>query len=338
MKRGHCSLSAILISGLLIMSCSQKDESKFHQLNGPYLGQTPPGMTPELFAPGILSDGLFNGLIYFPAGGTEVYFSSGFERPFYISMLFHSRMKDGGWTEPVEFPVERSVFHRPVLNPDGTKVFFISSQAEETPDGESSLTKIYYIERVKHSWTAPKSIDFGDAFPYGCSQTSVAANGNIYFQAGYDIDGDEDIYVSRYEDGNYRTPVRLSDAINGPDHDVHPFIAPDESYLIFDAERAGGFGENDLYVSFRNGDGEWSQTKNMGPNVNSARDERRSSVSFDGKYLFFESHLLDRASQLPEQPLTLNGFQEYATSFRNGSANFYWVDAKVIEDLKPRVN
>ena len=38
---------------------------------------------------------------------------------------------------------------------------------------------------------------------------------------------------------------------------AHPFIAPDESYLIWDSEREGGFGESDLYISFRQDDGSW---------------------------------------------------------------------------------
>jgi len=33
--------------------------------------------------------------------------------------------------------------------------------------------------------------------------------------------------------------------------------------------------------------------------------------------------------------MTLQDFQEYAASYKNGSANFFWVDAQVIEDLRP---
>ncbi|MCP4750778.1 MAG: hypothetical protein GY866_07790, partial [Proteobacteria bacterium] len=183
MKRSILLLGTVLFLGTMAVSCSEVDENdldtqnesipRFHELKGPYLGQEPPGMKRELFAPGILSDGLFNGLIYFTAGGTEVYFSSGFERPIYVSMFFYSHMKEGRWVEPVEFPVERSVVSRPVLSPDGTKVFFISSKMEEKPEGESNPVRIYYMEKVHDDWTAPRKIDFGDAFPYSCGQTSV---------------------------------------------------------------------------------------------------------------------------------------------------------------------
>jgi len=306
----------------------------FGQLKGPYLGQEPPGMERELFAPGILSDGLFNGLVFFTAGGTEVYFSSGFEKPFYISIFFHSYLQEGCWTEPMEFPLARSVFHRPVLNPDGTRVFFISSQLEDRPEGEDGLIRIYYLEKKNQGWSDPQMIDFGEAFPYSCSQTSVAASGNLNFQAGYHIDGDEDIYFSRYAEGNYLPPVRLPDLVNGPEHDVHPCIAPDESYLIFDSARPGGCGNNDLYISFRGSDGQWTQAQNMGPKVNADSDERRASVSFDGKYLFFESKVTDAMSRLPEPPLSLHEFRNYLGSAENGGGDIYWIDAMVIEELR----
>lgn len=340
MKKNFISLSLILIIGIALISCNQnnnsqnKSNSTFAELKGPYLGQKPPGMTPEIFAPGIISNGLFNGLIYFTANGSEVYFTSGFEKPFYISMLFYSCMKDGRWLEPMEVPFKRAIFHRPVLNPQGNKLFFISSQAEEKSKGESNPVKIYYSEKMDENWSVPMKIDFGEAFPYSCSQTSIASSGNLYFQAGYYIDGDEDIYMSKLENGKYMTPLRLSDKINGPDHDSHPFIAPDESYIIFDAYRPEGFGNNDLYISFRDSNGEWTEAKNMGPHVNSERDERRSTVSFDSKYLFFESKIPDGLSKLPEQALSLKELQEFTCSAENGSADIYWVDAKIIEVLK----
>jgi len=37
----------------------------FPVLKGPYLGQNPPGMTPEVFAPGIISTDATDGTLYF---------------------------------------------------------------------------------------------------------------------------------------------------------------------------------------------------------------------------------------------------------------------------------
>ncbi|MCJ7615309.1 MAG: hypothetical protein MUO43_02095, partial [Desulfobacterales bacterium] len=165
---------------------------------------------------------------------------------------------------------------------------------------------------------------------------SIAANGNLYFQARQSDEDDANIFVSHYGNGGYLTPIKLSSAINGPGHNCHPYIAPDESYLIFDCERPDGYGEMDLYISFRKENGEWTEAKNMGPKVNSPNDERRSFVTYDGKYLFFDGYVLNGAEQLPDQPITFEEFRNFTNAPGNGSADFYWVDAKVIDELKPK--
>ncbi len=310
--------------------------ARFAALRGPYLGLTPPGMERELFAPGLVSDGLFNGLVSFTADGEELYFSSGFEKPFYFSALFHTQSTGEGWTEPIEFPLPRRKAFRPVLAPDGQRIVFITGELEPVAEGEETRIRIYFQDKLEGGWSSPRAIDFGEAFPYSVSQTSIAANGNLYFQAGYFVDGDEDIYVSRFVDGAYQAPEQLSDAINGPEHELHPCIAPDESFLLFDSGKPGGLGQHDIYVSFRAEDGTWSPAQNLGPQVNTSGDERRSSLSQDGKYLFFESKIEEPLGALPNSPMRLSEMAAFLASHGNGGEDVYWVDAAVIEALRPR--
>ncbi|MBN2135555.1 MAG: PD40 domain-containing protein [Acidobacteria bacterium] len=332
--------SGLLLFSILFLFCCNNEENKdvsiFQDLDGPYLGQKPPGRTPEIFAPDIISTGLGNGHIYFINEGREVYFNNHLINPHYVSLFFYSHMKDGKWTEPVEVPLKRLVYHRPAVNPDGSKLFCISSTAAGISEEKSKQTNLYCAEKTEAGWSELKKVDVGDDFPYSFSQTSMAANGNIYFQTGYRINGHEDIFMAEYIDGRYRKPVRLGDAINTPGHELHPFIALDESYLIFDAAREGGFGKNDLYISFKKRDGEWTKAVNMGQIINSERDERWATVSSDGKYLFFISYPLDRSSGLPDKEMTLTEFRDYVASYKNGSSIIYWVDAGIIDELKQK--
>ncbi|MDH3298844.1 MAG: hypothetical protein OEM96_11270, partial [Gemmatimonadota bacterium] len=71
----------------------------------------------------------------------------------------------------------------------------------------------------------------------------------------------------------------------------------------------GGYGENDLYVSFRLSDGSWGAPVNMGPRVNSDGNDYCGRFSLDGRFFFF-------------------------TSARNGLRSTYWIDARVLEDLR----
>jgi Tol biopolymer transport system component len=133
--------------------------------------------------------------------------------------------------------------------------------------------------------------------------------------------GDDDgIYVSRFENGKYSRPKKFDTGYDGMPPDGYPFIAPDESYMLFMSWRPGGRGMWDLYITFQREDGIWTSPKNMGPKINSDASESFPSVSPDGKYLFFNSN---RPSQVRDNvPGHFYG-------------NIYWVNANVIEELKP---
>lgn len=83
---------------------------------------------------------------------------------------------------------------------------------------------------------------------------------------------------------------------------AHPFIAPDESYLIFDAQ-AEGRGKSQLFICFKDLSGNWTEAIKFDKKINATFTENIANVSPDGKYLFFH---------------------------RNN--DIYWVDANIIEE------
>ena len=134
-------------------------------------------------------------------------------------------------------------------------------------------------------------------------------NGNLYFTSEIEgVRGEQDIYISRFDGEKYLAPEDLGEAINSDGKDLAPFIAPDESYLIF--TRTGeDTKKTDLYISFIDPEGCWTNAIDMGEKINTEYHDLCTSVSPDGKYLFFLSQ-------------------------REGKYRIYWVDAKIIEDLK----
>ena len=116
-----------------------------------------------------------------------------------------------------------------------------------------------------------------------------------------------DIVKSRYVNGQYMEKEALKGSLNSTFKDAHPSVAPDESYIIFDSIRPGGMGGNDLYISFGNMNGLWSKAINLGEKINSPEHEAIPFVSPEGEFLFYST-----------------------------KGDIYWVDAKVIEDLKPK--
>jgi Tol biopolymer transport system component len=112
---------------------------------------------------------------------------------------------------------------------------------------------------------------------------------NITFHLRRPVKCISHIYSSEIKNGEFERPVKLGPGINTSSYDADVFVAPDESYLIFSANRPGGLGSGDLHVSFRKPDGTWTSSKSLGNSINTETDDFCPYVSPDGKYLFYAS-------------------------------------------------
>ncbi|UJF33358.1 TolB family protein [Paenibacillus hexagrammi] len=113
---------------------------------------------------------------------------------------------------------------------------------------------------------------------------SVATNGNLYFQSNRPGGaGQIDLYVSKWRDGKYTEPESLGTGINTSENDESPYIAPDESYLIF------ARGGSTLYISLRQED-KWSTPQPLKLPGDTGTIKYSPYVSPDNKYLFYTSN------------------------------------------------
>lgn len=329
-------LFSFIICLLFLTAC--QSESQFSDLKGKYFGQPAPGDSAQLFAPGIVSTGANEMNICFsPAGDEMFYFVTG--PAFEPRAVLTSKILNGTWTEPLELPFfdkERTDSY-PFITPDGKKLFFNSSrpyEGMEVTEGRRHH-EIWYVETNNGQWGVPQKIDFGGEYKGFGTFPSVAANGNMYFNATIDRDV-SDIYYSKYENGRYSTPERLSDNVNSDNRDFHPYIAPDESYILFDSNRdEDSKGHQDIFISFRSDSGEWGKAINIGDKVNTANSELRPYVTFDGKYLFFIS-MRTIQNEFPDNPMTYEQVGELINSPGNGLQDIYWIEADFINELKAK--
>jgi Tol biopolymer transport system component len=310
-------LIAILGFGIILFNCcAQQDD--FPILKGPYLGQKPPGMTAELFDPGIFFEGEIQGCSGFLNDGTVFVFTSMKPkgdwrlRPTYVTEL-----KDGRWTKPRIAPFSEYAPYNFTVGPDDQTVYFTTLKS---PDKTTRMfmeeANIWAVKLEMDGWTEP--VMFGRSIntqQYYENYPSVTNNGTIYYMSRREVGvGRTDVWRSIDIDGKYAKAENVGTPVNTENSDVDPFVAPDESYLIVCQEKEGGIGRFDLYVYFKKQNGSWTEPINMGKNVNSTGFDARPYVTPDGKYLFF-------------------------TSYRPNSRrteSIYWVDAKVIEELKPK--
>jgi Tol biopolymer transport system component len=296
-----------------------------------YLGQKPPGLMPELFAPGIVSTGLDELNSVFLPDGTEFYFCV--RKPGAAS-IFQIKLENGFWSKPALLPFASRFGEIDVsLSPDGSKLFFsskrpVSDNADPKPDYD-----FWMVDRVGQSWSKPIHLgmdinsDRDDFYPM------MTDDGTLYFSSQREGPGTNNIYRSKLVNEHYLKAEKLDSTINSAYRDFDPYISPDESLLIFASARPGGFGAEDLYISFRKADGTWTPAKNMGEKINSPGAEYCPMLSPDGKFLFFTSARRTQIS-FPEQPLSYREFESSHNLPQNLFSDIYWVDSKIIKELR----
>ena len=276
-------------------------------LTGPYLGQTPPGDTPQLFVPDQLRSNAewhwHSALAFTPDGNEfymDIYMNTGNEG---IRTRFMEKI-DNAWTDP-QTPAFAEGFDTasPSLTNEGNTVYFLSHR-------QGGI--FWKATRTQDSWSTPTDVQIPMPGNLGLGWEVTATNeGTLYFRAEVIGSQDPDIYYTRRISGSYTTPERLGDHVNSTAMEIAPYVDPNDDYLIFSSWRPGGYGWSDLYITFKQTDGSWSTAVNMGEPVNSSAFEGAPYVSPDGLYLFFNS---DRHQQWDTNP--------------------YWVSAQVIEDLR----
>ncbi len=325
----------ILISLIFSFGCNTENMEKETKqdsslVNISYFGQKPPGDTAIVFAPGnITTNHHEHSRIQFSKNGTEMFWAvipidtsliSKGESPYKSKEqnIWHSKIINNQWTKPSILDLTKTIGgSSPTFSGTGNIFYYRTPKQDVDPKIRPKPSQLWKVSYTNGQWG--ESVHENDLIPIQERKTYMsfcfAKNGNLYFDyGGPDKDGEWQwyIYKSELKNGKYMSPVKMSNGINEFDMSWCPWIAPDESYIIYSSSRDGEFGNGDLYINFKNEDGNWSSPINMGAKVNNESQERFPSVSPDGKYLFFARHMTETFSDI------------------------YWVSAKIIEELKSK--
>lgn len=272
-----------------------------------YLGEKQPGLTPELFSPSLISrnDRYEYGSTFSP-DNKEFYFAVNVGQKPEIHI---SKLQNGAWSKP-ELLIGHSDYgyNDPFASPDGKRLFFISDRALDGRGPKKDID-IWYVERNHSGWSEPvnagKEINTGKNEYY----MSFAKNGKMFFSSnGSTSEENErnyDIKTSEFLSGKFQPSKTLGPAINSIHYEADVFVDPEERYVIFCSERPGGRGKGDLYISFKDANGEWQPAKMLDAGISTEAYEFCPFVSNDGKFLFFSR-----------------------------SGDIYWVSAQILERFR----
>ncbi|MFH0993229.1 MAG: hypothetical protein V1761_02645, partial [bacterium] len=200
--------------------------------------------------------------------------------------IWMTRKVDGVWTPGTRFVVDGITgdTNCPVFVPGDDGMYFLNVN--------QLVFTIYHVTRTESGWGNPVALDLN--IPVGKIlgwSFSIADNHNVYFSL-WPTDGLEPakIYYCIYQDGVYGDPIAI-DVLNVSTVDTgRPCIAPDESYILFDAVLSSGRGQHDIYVSFKNDMGVFAAPISLGALINSSEEDSSPQLTADGKYLFFMTY------------------------------------------------
>ena len=287
---------------------------------------------PVLLAPGIISTGDYEGAQEFSPDRQIIYYLK-ITPDFNFWTIVSSHFDNGKWTEPQVAPFSgQYIDGDPFITADGKRFFFISGRP--LPGSNSKETKNFDI------WVMNKTSDgkWSDPQPVGAPINSnkseyfptLTRDGTLYFGSRRDGGkGGCDLYRSRFVNGKFQEPENLGDTINTKYDEYEPFIALDESYLIFMADgRPDGLGGYDLFISF-NENGKWTKARNLGVPINTPANELSAKMSRDGKRFFWTSSR-SAIDQHKDRPWTTSEMNRAMRSPQNGLGDIYYIDVNAL--------
>jgi len=273
----------------------------FPEYSGAYLGIEKPGFEPEPFAPELFRD------IYrvhsapaFSPDGKEVYWECIFiQGDNDASRVWYMKEENGRWTAPRIAPFSEYISGGPAFFHDGRKLVYFSMRPRDGGLDPAKDLDLWVVEREGGGWGEPEHL----ASPLNRDGTFevyplVAGDGSIYL--GVNREG----YVkSDFVDGKYAEVETIGDLFE-TDY-VDDCRGMDHILFFSDKGRRERF-EYEIYISYHKPDGRWSKPIYLGDRLHPGRRATQAVVTIDGKYLFFNSYF-----------------------------HYYWVDAGIIEDMKP---
>ncbi len=194
---------------------------------------------------------------------------------------------NGRWAVPVNLGPTVNTTNRelsPGVSADGELLYFASRDRPDSRGGED----IYVCAREGKGWGPAKNL--GPTINTSLEEIAPCPfpdGTTLLFCRRDPVQRAYDLAVSVHVEGEWLEAIGLGRPLATPGEERFPSITADGKELFFAAQWRAGRGDYDIWQSYRDAGGAWSEPINLGPVINTREAEYSPAISPDGKRLFF---------------------------------------------------
>jgi outer membrane protein OmpA-like peptidoglycan-associated protein len=173
--------------------------------------------------------------------------------------------------------------YNPLVTADESMLAFTAVREERG----KIVERIYTSHRIGDRWSEPEVLDVKTKYNVGTAGLSTDGREMLIFVGGEGNTGS--IYSIKRDGKGWTSPANISERVNSRYMETTASITPNGKVLYFASNRPDGYGGMDIYRSVKQADGSWGKPENLGPNINTEKNEDAPFIHPDSRTLFFTS-------------------------------------------------
>ncbi len=141
------------------------------------------------------------------------------------------------------------------------------------------------------SWSSAEPIHELNT-PMNEAGQTISADGRtlVFVACDYpDSYGSCDLYISYLKNGVWTPAKNMGNIVNSTSWDSQPSLSADGKVLFFTSSRRGGMGGSDIWVTFKDANGNWKKPGPLAAPINDAGKSESPFIHPDGRTLYFRS-------------------------------------------------
>ncbi|MFA0960721.1 OmpA family protein [Roseivirga sp. BDSF3-8] len=176
--------------------------------------------------------------------------------------------------------------YNPVVSADESVMAFTAMRKDEK--GRGFVEEIQIVEKDEHgNWLQAQKVDIPTKYNVGTAGLSPDGRHMLIFIGGANNTGN--IYSIDKEGKKWSVPAPVGEPVNSRYLETTASITADNKTIYFASNRPDGYGGMDIYMATRRDDGGWNRPVNLGPEINTDKDEDAPFIHPDQRTLYFTS-------------------------------------------------